>query len=142
MVNQLILVNFHTLNFHVSWAAASASRAAAVIATAAPHKFPEAIAAAGIEGYTAPASVTKLAGMETKYQEMKVGQDWLAILLNKIRAITEARKEGWNNSLPIFDVWIVPRQTQPQSFCFSIKAAWILNLGKYNTYLAGARFIQ
>ena len=65
----------------------------AVIATAAPHKFPEAIAAAGIEGYTAPASVTKLAGMETKYQEMKVGQDWLAILLNKIRAITEARKE-------------------------------------------------
>ena len=66
--------------------------ARAIIATAAPHKFPEAIEAAGIQGYTAPAAVTKLHSMETKYEEMRLGQDWYAILVDKIRAITKARR--------------------------------------------------
>ena len=39
-----------------------------VIATAAPHKFPEAIEASGLsEGYVPPPEIAKLHSMETRY---------------------------------------------------------------------------
>merc|ERR1712110_207743 len=63
----------------------------AVIATAAPHKFPEAIEASGIRGYVAPPAIAQLHQLDTKYEEMRSGQDWYSILADKIRVITALR---------------------------------------------------
>ena len=60
----------------------------AVLATAAPHKFPEAIEASGITDYLPPASISQLTAMPTKTQEMKVGEDWLKILADKVKMIS------------------------------------------------------
>ena len=63
----------------------------AIIATASPDKFPEAISASGVSDYVAPSHISALHQMSTKYDEMKVGQDWYAMLANKIKDITAAR---------------------------------------------------
>lgn len=60
------------------------------LATAAPDKFPEAVAESEI-----PAKMTSLQHLDslpTKNMWMKKGEDWYAILKAKIEDITDRRK--------------------------------------------------
>jgi len=62
-----------------------------VLATAAPDKFPEAVEKAGLPPTINP-DIQKLFNMETRFEWMRVGEDWEAILRKKIQFITNKYK--------------------------------------------------
>ena len=59
------------------------------IATASPAKFPEALEKSGVT-YVNPPEIQKLFELEEKFDTMDLGQDWEAILRQKIKLIANA----------------------------------------------------
>merc|ERR1740131_679113 len=61
-----------------------------VLATASPDKFPEAVVLAGITPNHNP-SIAKLNTMQTRFDWMKIGDDWESQLRAKIESISSIR---------------------------------------------------
>jgi len=58
-----------------------------VVATASPAKFPEAMAAAGLDPVVHP-RIEQVMKLDTNYQDLEVGEDWNMVLKTKIEEIT------------------------------------------------------
>ena len=61
------------------------------VATAGPDKFPEALSGAGVPFQPCP-RIRQLHSMPTRSEPMERGQDWEAMLRQKIEAVTAARE--------------------------------------------------
>ena len=61
------------------------------MATASPHKFPEALTEAQVP-FTLPEKISRIFEMKTKFEWMRKGDDWQKILRQKIVDITDSRK--------------------------------------------------